>query len=137
MSTITQLCSSFKGKNDLRQPKDNTLSRARKLYNCPHRKGICKRVFIMKPKKPNSAIRKIARVRFSSGKTANCYIPGLGHNLREFSVVLVQGGGVKDLPGIQYHILRGRFDFGWKERINRQKKLTRKGIPKNDKRDDY
>jgi small subunit ribosomal protein S12 len=100
-------------------------------------KGTVVRVKTMKPKKPNSAIRKIARIRFSSGKTANCYIPGLGHNLREFSVVLVQGGGVKDLPGIQYHILRGRFDFGWKERINRQKKLTRKGVPKNEKRDDY
>jgi small subunit ribosomal protein S12 len=103
----------------------------------PFLKALVARVRTAKPKKPNSAIRKIARVRLSSGRVVNCYIPGLGHNLREFSVVLVQGGGVKDLPGIQYHILRGRFDFTWKERIKRQNKLTRRGVPKVEKRDNF
>lgn len=80
------------------------------LANCPQRKGVCTRVFTTTPKKPNSALRKVARVKLSSGFEANSYIPGIGHNLQEHSVVLVRGGRVKDLPGVRYHIVRGTLD---------------------------
>ena len=77
---------------------------------CPQRRGVCIRVGTMTPKKPNSALRKIARVRLSNGIEATCYIPGVGHNLQEHSIVLVRGGRVKDLPGVRYHIVRGALD---------------------------
>ena len=80
------------------------------LLGCPQRKGVCTRVFTTTPKKPNSALRKVARVRLSSGFEVNSYIPGIGHNLQEHSVVLVRGGRVKDLPGVRYHIVRGALD---------------------------
>lgn len=80
------------------------------LVNCPQRKGVCTRVFTTTPKKPNSALRKVARVKLSSGFEVNSYIPGIGHNLQEHSVVLVRGGRVKDLPGVRYHIVRGTLD---------------------------
>ena len=80
------------------------------LINCPQRRGVCTRVFTTTPKKPNSALRKVARVRLSSGFEVNSYIPGIGHNLQEHSVVLVRGGRVKDLPGVRYHIIRGVLD---------------------------
>ena len=80
------------------------------LANCPQRKGVCTRVFTTTPKKPNSALRKVARVKLSSGFEVNSYIPGIGHNLQEHSVVLVRGGRVKDLPGVRYHIVRGTLD---------------------------
>lgn len=80
------------------------------LANCPQRKGVCTRVFTTTPKKPNSALRKVARVKLSSGFEVNSYIPGIGHNLQEHSVVLVRGGRVKDLPGVRYHIVRGALD---------------------------
>jgi len=80
------------------------------LQSCPQRRGVCTRVMTMTPKKPNSALRKVARVRLSNGIEATAYIPGIGHNLQEHSVVLLRGGRVKDLPGVRYHIIRGTKD---------------------------
>nr|YP_010152910.1 ribosomal protein S12 [Olisthodiscus luteus]QQW50571.1 ribosomal protein S12 [Olisthodiscus luteus] len=80
------------------------------LKNCPQRRGVCIRVYTTTPKKPNSAIRKVARVRLTSGFEVTAYIPGIGHELQEHSVVLIRGGRVKDLPGVRYHIIRGALD---------------------------
>ena len=80
------------------------------LLSCPQRRGVCTRVTTTTPKKPNSAMRKIARVRLTSGFEVTCYIPGEGHNLQEHSVVMIRGGRVKDLPGVRYHIIRGTLD---------------------------
>ncbi len=80
------------------------------LKSCPQRRGICTRVYTTTPKKPNSALRKVARVRLTTGIEVTAYIPGIGHNLQEHSVVLVRGGRVKDLPGVRYHIVRGSLD---------------------------
>ena len=80
------------------------------LKFCPQRRGVCTRVYTTTPKKPNSALRKVARVRLSNGFEVTAYIPGEGHNLQEHSVVLIRGGRVKDLPGVRYHILRGNLD---------------------------
>lgn len=80
------------------------------LEECPQRRGVCVRVFTRTPKKPNSALRKVARVRLSNGREVTAYIPGEGHNLQEHSIVLVRGGRVKDLPGVKYHIIRGALD---------------------------
>lgn len=80
------------------------------LVICPQRRGVCTRVYTTTPKKPNSALRKVARVRLTSGFEVTAYIPGIGHNLQEHSVVLVRGGRVKDLPGVRYHIIRGCLD---------------------------
>jgi|TARA_B110000902_G_scaffold223015_1_gene259548 small subunit ribosomal protein S12 len=80
------------------------------LVSCPQRRGVCTRVYTTTPKKPNSALRKVARVRLTSGFEVTAYIPGIGHNLQEHSVVLVRGGRVKDLPGVRYHIVRGSLD---------------------------
>jgi small subunit ribosomal protein S12 len=80
------------------------------LDSCPQRRGVCTRVYTTTPKKPNSAMRKVARVRLTNGNEVNAYIPGEGHNLQEHSIVLVRGGRVKDLPGVRYHIVRGALD---------------------------
>ena len=80
------------------------------LVSCPQRRGVCTRVYTTTPKKPNSALRKVARVRLTSGFEVTAYIPGIGHSLQEHSVVLIRGGRVKDLPGVRYHILRGNLD---------------------------
>ena len=80
------------------------------LKACPERRGVCTRVYTSTPKKPNSALRKVARVRLSNGFEVTAYIPGEGHNLQEHSVVMIRGGRVKDLPGVRYHILRGNLD---------------------------
>ena len=85
-------------------------SKSRALDACPQRRGLCVRVYTTTPKKPNSAMRKVARVRLTNQKEVNAYIPGEGHNLQEHSIVLVRGGRVKDLPGVRYHILRGALD---------------------------
>ena len=85
-------------------------SKAPLLNECPQKRGVCLSVRTATPKKPNSALRKIARVKFSNGQEGTCYIPGIGHNLQEHSVVLVRGGRVKDLPGVRYHIIRGTLD---------------------------
>jgi len=80
------------------------------LQNCPQKRGVCVRVFTTTPKKPNSALRKVARVRLTNGMEVTSYIPGIGHNLQEHSVVLIRGGRVKDLPGVRYHVVRGVLD---------------------------
>lgn len=85
-------------------------SSAPALRECPQKRGVCTRVYTTTPKKPNSALRKVARVRLTNGIEITAYIPGIGHNLQEHSVVLVRGGRVKDLPGVRYHIIRGALD---------------------------
>jgi small subunit ribosomal protein S12 len=93
------------------------------LVGCPQRRGVCARVYVVTPKKPNSAFRKVARVRLSSGYEITAYIPGIGHNLQEHAVVLIRGGRVKDLPGVRYHIIRGVLDTcGVKSRIQGRSK---------------
>lgn len=82
------------------------------LKSCPQKRGVCTRVYTTTPKKPNSALRKIARVRLSNKLEVTCYIPGEGHNLQEHSIVLIRGGRVKDVPGVRYHIIRGTLDCG-------------------------
>jgi small subunit ribosomal protein S12 len=83
------------------------------LHACPQKRGVCVRVYTTTPKKPNSALRKVARVRLTNGMEVTAYIPGVGHNLQEHSVVLIRGGRVKDLPGVRYHVIRGTQDaFG-------------------------
>jgi len=88
----------------------STTSKSRDLMSAPQRRGVCLRVYTATPKKPNSALRKVARVRLTNGREVTAYIPGVGHNLQEHSVVLVRGGRVKDLPGVRYHIVRGTLD---------------------------
>ncbi len=92
-----------------RKPKKKK-SKSPALEGCPQKKGVCIRVYTTTPKKPNSALRKVAKVRLSNGREVIAYIPGEGHNLQEHSVVLVRGGRVKDLPGVKYHIVRGVYD---------------------------
>ncbi|NIL96807.1 MAG: 30S ribosomal protein S12 [Planctomycetales bacterium] len=103
MPTINQLV-----RRKRRQPKKS--SKAPVLNQCPQRRGVCLQVKTMTPKKPNSALRKIARVRLSNGKEVTVYIPGEGHNLQEHSIVLVRGGRVRDLPGVRYQVIRGALD---------------------------
>lgn len=103
------------------------------LGSCPQKRGVCMRVYTTTPKKPNSAMRKVARVRLSNGNEVNAYIPGEGHNLQEHSIVLVRGGRVKDLPGVKYHIVRGALDTaGVEGRKQRRSKYGAK-IPKKNK----
>nr|AEQ94235.1 ribosomal protein S12 [Eutreptia viridis] len=117
MPTIQQLVRFGRTKN-----KRKTKSPA--LVGCPQRRGVCTRVYTTTPKKPNSALRKVARVRLSSGFEVTAYIPGIGHNLQEHSVVLIRGGRVKDLPGVRYHIIRGCLDAaGVKNRTNGRSKF--------------
>jgi len=87
-----------------------TKSKSSALNRCPQRRGVCLRVYTTTPKKPNSALRKVARVRLTTGLEITAYIPGMGHNLQEHSIVLVRGGRVKDLPGVRYHMIRGALD---------------------------
>ncbi|MCL1971494.1 MAG: 30S ribosomal protein S12 [Endomicrobia bacterium] len=103
MPTINQLIAN--GRQDVIK---KTKSPA--LKNCPQRRGVCTRVYTTTPKKPNSALRKVARVRLTSQYEVSSYIPGVGHNLQEHSLVLIRGGRVKDLPGVRYHIVRGTLD---------------------------
>ncbi len=88
----------------------NVKTKSPALKECPQRRGVCTRVYTTTPKKPNSALRKVARVRLTSGFEVTAYIPGIGHNLQEHSVVMIRGGRVKDLPGVRYHIIRGTLD---------------------------
>ena len=85
-------------------------SAAPALKGCPQKRGVCTRVYATTPKKPNSALRKVARVRLTNGMEVTSYIPGIGHNLQEHSIVLIRGGRVKDLPGVRYHVIRGTLD---------------------------
>jgi small subunit ribosomal protein S12 len=96
----------------IRSPRVNTLQKTKSpaLNNCPQRRGVCTRVYTTTPKKPNSALRKVARVRLTNGSEVSSYIGGEGHNLQEHSVVLIRGGRVKDLPGVRYHVVRGSLD---------------------------
>ena len=103
MPTISQL---------VRKGRKKTVkkSKSASLTKCPQKRGVCTRVYTTTPKKPNSALRKVARVKLTNGHEVSAYIPGEGHNLQEHSVVLLRGGRVKDLPGVRYHILRGTLD---------------------------
>ncbi|OGT30592.1 MAG: 30S ribosomal protein S12 [Gammaproteobacteria bacterium RIFCSPHIGHO2_12_FULL_35_23] len=103
MATINQL---------IRKPRRPRVSKAKMpaLQACPQKRGVCTRVYTTTPKKPNSALRKVARVRLTNSMEVTAYIPGEGHNLQEHSVVLIRGGRVKDLPGVRYHIIRGSLD---------------------------
>ena len=103
MPTINQLIKRPREKHKYR-------SKVPALDRSPQKRGVCMKVYTTTPKKPNSALRKVARVRLSNGQEVTCYIPGEGHNLQEHSVVLIRGGRVKDLPGVRYHILRGNLD---------------------------
>ena len=103
MPTIQQLVR--KGRTKIQDK-----SKAPALDACPQRRGVCVRVYTTTPKKPNSAMRKVVRVRLTNGKEVNAYIPGEGHNLQEHSIVLIRGGRVKDLPGVRYHLVRGTLD---------------------------
>ncbi len=104
MPTINQLIR--KGRKPVRAK-----NKAPALKGCPQKRGVCTRVYTTTPKKPNSALRKVARVRLTNGFEVTSYIPGEGHNLQEHSVVLIRGGRVKDLPGVRYHIIRGTLDL--------------------------
>lgn len=120
MPTINQLVR--KGR---KKPKKKTDSPA--LESCPQKRGVCVRVYTTTPKKPNSALRKVARVRLTNGMEVTSYIPGVGHNLQEHSVVLIRGGRVKDLPGVRYHIVRGSLDtVGVEERKQSRSKYGTK-----------
>ncbi|MEN9869968.1 MAG: hypothetical protein RLZZ574_3497 [Cyanobacteriota bacterium] len=120
MPTIQQLIRSERSK-----AQKKTKSPA--LKECPQRRGVCTRVYTTTPKKPNSALRKVARVRLTSGFEVTAYIPGIGHNLQEHSVVLIRGGRVKDLPGVRYHIVRGTLDTtGVKDRSQSRSKYGTK-----------
>ncbi len=103
MPTINQLIRTGRDKQ-------NRKTTAPALKSCPQKRGVCVRVYTSTPKKPNSALRKVARVRLTNGMEVTTYIPGEGHNLQEHSVVLIRGGRVKDLPGVRYHIVRGTLD---------------------------
>ena len=103
MPTINQLVR--KGRESIKQ---RTKSPA--LNSCPQKRGVCVRVYTSTPKKPNSALRKVARVRLTNGIEVTTYIPGVGHNLQEHSIVMIRGGRVKDLPGVRYHVIRGTLD---------------------------
>nr|YP_003227028.1 30S ribosomal protein S12 [Bryopsis hypnoides]YP_009130519.1 30S ribosomal protein S12 [Bryopsis plumosa]ACX33769.1 30S ribosomal protein S12 [Bryopsis hypnoides]AJF21961.1 ribosomal protein S12 [Codium decorticatum]CEO91049.1 30S ribosomal protein S12 [Bryopsis plumosa] len=122
MPTIQQLVR-FSRKKLLKKTKSPA------LQYCPQRRGVCTRVYTTTPKKPNSAIRKVARVRLTTGFEITAYIPGIGHNLQEHSVVLVRGGRVKDLPGVRYRIIRGTLDtLGV---ANRSKSRSKYGLKKS------
>ena len=120
MPTINQLIA--KG----REPQ-KTRNTVPALAGCPQKRGVCTRVYTTTPKKPNSALRKVAKVRLTNGHEVVSYIPGEGHNLQEHSVVLIRGGRVKDLPGVRYHIIRGTLDTqGVKDRRQRRSKYGAK-----------
>ncbi|MDC0861539.1 30S ribosomal protein S12 [Alphaproteobacteria bacterium] len=120
MPTINQL---------IRKPRSKVVKRNKvpALKSCPQKRGVCLRVYTTTPKKPNSALRKVARVKLTNGQEVTSYIPGEGHNLQEHSVVLIRGGRVKDLPGVRYHIVRGTLDTqGLEKRRQRRSKYGAK-----------
>ena len=100
----------YKSKSPALQQSMNSLKKEVVAISCPQKRGVCTKVSTKTPKKPNSALRKIARVRLTNGSEVTAYIPGIGHNLQEHSVVMIRGGRVKDLPGVRYHIIRGTLD---------------------------
>ncbi len=120
MPTINQLVR--KGRKKIAKKNKN-----RALGACPQRRGVCTRVYTTTPKKPNSALRKVARVRLTNGFEVTAYIPGEGHNLQEHSIVLIRGGRIKDLPGVRFHIVRGTLDAsGVENRLNSRSKYGTK-----------
>lgn len=120
MPTINQLIRRERQKNKRKSASPH-------LKCCPQKRGVCTRVYTTTPKKPNSALRKVARVRLTNGYEVTSYIPGIGHNLQEHSVVLIRGGRVKDLPGVRYHIIRGSLDTqGVADRKNARSKYGAK-----------
>jgi small subunit ribosomal protein S12 len=120
MPTINQLIN--KGRRPLKSH-----NKVPALQSCPQKRGVCTRVYTTTPKKPNSALRKVAKVRLTNGYEVVSYIPGEGHNLQEHSVVMIRGGRVKDLPGVRYHIIRGTLDTqGVKDRKQRRSKYGAK-----------
>jgi len=120
MPTIQQLVRKGRTKKEYK-------SKAPALDSCPQRRGVCLRVYTTTPKKPNSAMRKVARVRLTNQKEVNVYIPGEGHNLQEHSIVMIRGGRVKDLPGVRYHVIRGALDTsGVEGRTQRRSKYGAK-----------
>lgn len=125
MITINQLI--HKSKRFIKKIK----TRSNTLDNCPQKKGVCFKVTTMKPKKPNSAIRKIAKVRLTNGRKVIAYIPGQGHSLQEHSVVLIKGGRTPDLPGVRYRLIKGKLDFVWKENFSRKNARSKYGVPKS------
>ena len=133
MTTINQLVrkkrtkKTRKGKSPVLNVGFNSMERKSTNTNHPQMRGVCTRVGTKTPKKPNSALRKVARVRLSNGYEVTSYIPGIGHNLQEHSVVLIRGGRVKDLPGVRYHIIRGTLDTaGVKDRMQARSKYGAK-----------
>lgn len=125
--TINQLLKSGRKKSTKK-------SKSRALNSCPQRRGVCLQVKTMTPKKPNSALRKIARVKLTNGQEITAYIPGEGHNLQEHSIVLVRGGRVKDLPGVRYHVVRGSLDMlGVEGRKRGRSKYGTKRVKKDKK----
>ena len=133
MPTINQLVKKNRGKKTRKSKSPvlnvgyNTLEKKQTDAKSPQKRGVCTRVGTRTPKKPNSALRKFARVRLSNGKDIDAYIPGEGHNLQEHSVVLIRGGRVKDLPGVRYHIIRGTLDTaGVKDRMQARSKYGAK-----------
>lgn len=124
MPTYNQLCKK-KRKNKIK------LNKTPALDGCPQKKGICTKLVIRAPKKPNSALRKLARLRLTNGKRVYAYIPGEGHNLQQYSTVLMRGGRVKDLPGVKYHLIRGKLDLlGLKDRKTSRSKYGTKNLRK-------
>lgn len=120
MPTLNQLVRKGRGRKTV---KSNTPA----MQQCPQKRGVCVRVYTSTPKKPNSALRKVARVRLTNGIEVTSYIPGIGHNLQEHSVVLIRGGRVKDLPGVRYHVIRGALDtVGVKDRKQSRSKYGAK-----------
>ena len=111
-----------------KKKKKKKINRTLDLQQHPFKKGVCLKVFTKKPKKPNSALRKLARVKLSNKKEVTAYIPGEGHNLQEYSVVLVRGGRVQDIPGVKYHLVRGIYDF--ERLLLRKKKRSKYGTKK-------
>jgi small subunit ribosomal protein S12 len=130
MPTISQL---------VRHPRreEHRKSKVRDLQECPQRRGVCLQVKTQTPKKPNSALRKVARVRLTNGQEVTAYIPGVDHNLQEHSIVLVRGGRVRDLPGVRYHIVRGKLDCAGvandKEGKARNRSRSKYGVKKRKK----
>jgi len=122
MATLNQLCL-----NNLRKKKFYKL-KTPALKKKPQVKGICIKIYNRTPKKPNSALRKVAKVKLSTGKKVECYIPGEGHNLQQYSVVLIRGGRVPDLPGVKYHIIRGKYDLNGVK--NRKTSRSKYGVKK-------
>lgn len=104
MTTINQVCRNKRRKKYIR-------NKVPALNKCPQKKGVCTKIFLRTPKKPNSALRKLVKLRLSNDKKIMAYIPGEGHKLQEYSTVMIRGGRVKDLPGIKYHLIRGKLDF--------------------------